>query len=114
MPFAALLLSSFITSAAFASDLEIQCIERGSPSHKLQISLDHETRKVTGISIYNTDAGQMAQATFKKAVGHFTYYSFFVSVAFEDHTELLIPGMLLDGKTKGIAHTNDGREFNCN
>ena len=110
----ALMLTSILTSAAFASNLEIQCTERGSPNNRLQISLDKETRKVSGISIYNTDAGQTALDTFKKAIGYYTYYSFFLSVAFADHTQLLIPGTLLDEKTKGIAHTNDGREFNCN
>lgn len=114
MKVAALLLTSFLTSAAFASTSEILCAERGNPAFKLQISCDKESNLVAGISIFNTDAGQTAQDTFKKAIGQYTYYSYFISVAFEDHTELLIPGVLLDGKTKGIVHTDDGREFNCN
>lgn len=110
----ALLLTSFLTSAAFASKTEIQCTEKGNAAQRLHILYSNLTFKVEGISLFNTSAEQTAQDTFKKAIGQYTYYSYFISVALADHTEILIPGVLLDGKTKGIVHTDDGREFNCN
>jgi hypothetical protein len=110
----ALLVTSFLTSAAFASFTEIQCIERGSENQRLHITFNQETVKVEGISQFDVTAGQTPVSTFKKSIAQHVYYAYFISVVLEDETQILIPGTVLDGKTKGIVHTGTGREFNCN
>ena len=109
-----LLLASFLTSAAFASKNEILCSERGNSALRLQIFYNNMTLKIEGISIFDTTTEQTALSSFKNSIGQRTYYSYFISVVLEDETQILVPGVILDGKTKGIVHTGTGREFNCN
>ena len=109
-----LLLTSFLTSAAFASKTTIYCAEKGNSALRLEISYDRVSAQISGVSLYDTGTEQTAKSNFVPAIGQYTYYSYFISVALADRTEILIPGVLLDGKTKGMVHTGDGREFNCN
>ena len=109
-----LLLASFLTSAAFASKTEILCTERGQSSLSLQIFYNNMTFKIEGISLFNTSIAQTALNNFKESIGQRTYYSYFISVVLADETQILVPSVVLDGKTKGIVHTGTGLEFNCN
>lgn len=110
----ALLVVSFLTSVAFAAHTEIQCVERGSEAQRLHIIYNYETVKIEGIAQFTPTKGQTVQSNFKRSIGQQTYYTHFISVVLEDETQILIPGVVLDGITKGIVHTGNGREYNCN
>lgn len=110
----ALLVTSFLTSMAFAASTEIQCVERGAQAQRLHIIYNIVTVKIEGIAQFTPSVGQTVQSNFKKSIGQQTYYTHFISIVLEDETQILIPSVVLDGKTKGIVHTGNGREYNCN